>query len=157
MASPPPPPQRCDVCHEVGATVGCCTSWCHANYHFQCARRAGAVFLVNKEVYCKEHTSLVGDKVNRIFGAGRAGGGGGGGASLVVDKMKEEGGWPCWSVSALSLWYKRAPKCSYKKCRFTAFLCYPRTAAVLTHVQITLLASFYPTPHAREKLYQAHS
>ena len=27
------------------------------------------------------------------------------------------------SISALSLWYKWAPNCSYKKCRFAAFLC----------------------------------
>ena len=41
------------------------------------------------------------------------------------------------SVSTLSLWYKQAPKSSYKKCRFTAFLRCLRTAAVLA------LANFY--------------
>ena len=41
-------------------------------------------------------------------------------------------------VSALSLGYKRAPKSSYKKCRFTAFLCCLRTTAVLAHAKIDL-------------------
>ena len=40
------------------------------------------------------------------------------------------------SVSALSLRYKQAQKSSYKKCRFTAFLCCLRTAAVLTHTKL---------------------
>ena len=43
------------------------------------------------------------------------------------------------SVSTLSLWYKRAPKSSYKKCRFAAFLCFLKTAAVFAH------AKFYPS------------
>ena len=51
----PLPSQRCDRCKEVGATVGCCTSTCSANYHFQCARLAKCVFLTNKEVYCQQH------------------------------------------------------------------------------------------------------
>ena len=55
-------------------------------------------------------------------------------------------------VSALSLWHKRAPKSSYKKYRFVAFLHCLITTAVLT-----LLPSFYPTYHTREKIYQAHS
>ena len=57
---PPPPspsPQRCDRCKEVGATVGCCTSTCSANYHFLCARMTNCVFLNNKEVYCQQHQS----------------------------------------------------------------------------------------------------
>ena len=56
-------PQRCDVCREVGATVGCCASWCTANYHFQCAHKAKCLFLQNKEVYCEQHTSLSEGKV----------------------------------------------------------------------------------------------
>ena len=55
--------QRCDVCHELGATVGCCTSWCTANFHFQCAREGGCVFLKTKELFCKEHAVLADDKV----------------------------------------------------------------------------------------------
>ena len=43
------------------------------------------------------------------------------------------------SVSALSLWYKRAPKSSYKKYRFAAFLRCLRTVTVLGH------AKFYPS------------
>ena len=57
------PLQRCDVCREVGATVGCCASWCTANYHFQCAHNAKCLFLENKEVYCGQHTSLAEGKV----------------------------------------------------------------------------------------------
>ena len=41
-----------------------------------------------------------------------------------------------YNVSALSLWYKQAPKSSYKKCRFTAFLHCLRTAAVFAHAKI---------------------
>ncbi len=39
--------QRCDSCREVGATVGCCTSSCSANFHFQCARDAKSVLYIN--------------------------------------------------------------------------------------------------------------
>ena len=56
-------PQRCDMCKDPGATVGCCASWCSANYHFHCARKNGCIFLQNKEVFCREHTSLAEDKV----------------------------------------------------------------------------------------------
>ena len=61
------PLQRCDVCREVGATVGCCASWCTANYHFQCARKAKCLFLQNKEVYCEQHTSLAEGKVQHLM------------------------------------------------------------------------------------------
>ncbi|KAL5494454.1 hypothetical protein EMCRGX_G015790 [Ephydatia muelleri] len=53
---------RCDICHELGATVGCCTSWCTANFHFQCAREGGCVFLKTKELFCKEHADMAEDK-----------------------------------------------------------------------------------------------
>ena len=43
--------------------MGCCASWCTANYHFQCARKAKCLFLENKEVYCEQHTSLAEGKV----------------------------------------------------------------------------------------------
>ena len=39
-------------------------------------------------------------------------------------------------VSALSLWHKWTPKSSYKKCRFAAFLCCLRTAAVFANTKI---------------------
>ena len=60
------------------------------------------------------------------------------------------------SVSVLSLWYKRAPKSSYKKCSFAAFLRCLRTAAVLPMQKFTLLPPFYPPYHVCEKTYQAH-
>ena len=41
----------------------------------------------------------------------------------------------CDSVLALSLWYKQAPKSTYRKYRF-AVLSFLRTAAVLAHTQI---------------------
>ena len=47
-------------------------------------------------------------------------------------------------VSALGLWYKWAPKSSYKKYRFAAFLRCLRTAAVLTHAKIHLSNIFLP-------------
>ena len=43
--------------------MGCCASWCTANYHFQCARKAKCLFLEDKEVYCEQHTSLAEGKV----------------------------------------------------------------------------------------------
>ena len=53
-----PLPQRCDSCRDPGATVGCCCSHCTANYHFQCAREAGCLFLSNKEVFCQQHAAM---------------------------------------------------------------------------------------------------
>ena len=35
--------------------MGCCTSTCSANYHFQCARRSNCLFLYNKQVFCSSH------------------------------------------------------------------------------------------------------
>jgi len=49
------PPQRCELCKETGATVGCCTSSCSSNYHFQCARKAKCTFLTSKQVFCHAH------------------------------------------------------------------------------------------------------
>ena len=49
--------QRCDVCHEVGATVSC------KLVYFQCAHKAKCLFLQNKEVYYEQHTSLAEGKV----------------------------------------------------------------------------------------------
>ena len=53
------------------------------------------------------------------------------------------------SVSALSLWHKRAPKS-----RFVAFLRCLKTAAVLAH---KILPPYHSPHHAHEKKYQAHS
>ena len=51
-----------------------------------------------------------------------------------------------------------SPKSSYKKCRFTAFLCCLKTAAVLgNRKKNTLLLPFYPRRQTRMKKYQAHS
>ena len=47
-------------------------------------------------------------------------------------------------ISALSLWYKRAPKSSYKKCRFAAFLRCLRTTAVLTKAKLHLSTTLLP-------------
>ncbi|GFS13739.1 histone-lysine N-methyltransferase [Elysia marginata] len=52
-------PDRCDLCGEVGATVGCCATNCRANYHFMCARKDGCVFQINRMIYCKLHSYLV--------------------------------------------------------------------------------------------------
>ena len=52
------------------------------------------------------------------------------------------------SVSVLSLWHKRAPKSSYKKSGFAAFLCRLKTAAVLAHAK---KLPFYPSvTHVRK-------
>ncbi|RUS80752.1 hypothetical protein EGW08_011475, partial [Elysia chlorotica] len=50
---------RCDLCQEVGATVGCCATNCRANYHFMCARKDGCMFQVNRMVFCKLHPEFV--------------------------------------------------------------------------------------------------
>ena len=52
------------------------------------------------------------------------------------------------SVSVLSLWHKRAPKSSYKKCRFAAFLRCVRTAAGLAHAKIHLRITHMTRPTA---------
>ena len=52
------------------------------------------------------------------------------------------------SVSEFGLWYKRAPKSSYKKCRFAAFLRCLRTSDVLAHTKKNTVLRFYPTRHA---------
>ena len=50
----------------------------------------------------------------------------------------------------LGLWYKWIPKISYKKYKFTAFLCCLRTAAFLAHKKFTLLpyTSLVPRLHS---------
>ncbi|XP_071959172.1 histone-lysine N-methyltransferase 2A-like isoform X2 [Antedon mediterranea] len=46
---------RCEVCDRQGATVGCNTRGCPANYHFMCAREKNAFFLEDKKVFCWQH------------------------------------------------------------------------------------------------------
>ncbi|XP_033122773.1 uncharacterized protein LOC117121643 [Anneissia japonica] len=46
---------RCELCDRTGATVGCNTRGCPANYHFMCARKKNAFFLEDKKVFCWQH------------------------------------------------------------------------------------------------------
>ncbi|XP_072166012.1 uncharacterized protein [Diadema setosum] len=50
---------RCEVCSNLGATVGCCSRGCPANFHFMCARSRSAVFQEDKKVYCFAHSDKV--------------------------------------------------------------------------------------------------
>ena len=65
------------------------------------------------------------------------------------------------SISALSLWYKRAPKSNYKNCRFAAFLRCLRTTAVLAHTKIHPSTFFLPyashTWKKNTRLYITHT
>ena len=45
----------CEHCGENGATVGCCTSSCHASFHFKCALRLRCLMLMDKNVFCTKH------------------------------------------------------------------------------------------------------
>ncbi|XP_072048643.1 uncharacterized protein [Amphiura filiformis] len=54
---------RCDYCHKTGATVGCCTPNCPANYHFMCARQVNALFQEDKKVFCARHSRMVRKKL----------------------------------------------------------------------------------------------
>lgn len=55
---------RCDVCHELGATIGCCACRCSRSFHFLCALSAECVFLANKNLFCPEHSSSCEDQVS---------------------------------------------------------------------------------------------
>ncbi|ESO93733.1 hypothetical protein LOTGIDRAFT_104642 [Lottia gigantea] len=56
---------RCEYCTKHGATVGCCTRGCSANYHFVCAKLSHCVFQQDKKVYCASHAShAVGELVH---------------------------------------------------------------------------------------------
>ena len=48
---------RCSACKQMGATVGCHTKNCKCNYHFNCAKEHGCVFLEDRSVFCKKHSS----------------------------------------------------------------------------------------------------
>ncbi|XP_069115617.1 uncharacterized protein [Argopecten irradians] len=50
---------KCDHCNRSGATVGCCTRGCPANYHFMCARQSRCVFQEDKKVFCSQHRDKV--------------------------------------------------------------------------------------------------
>ncbi|XP_056010328.1 uncharacterized protein LOC130051760 isoform X2 [Ostrea edulis] len=50
---------RCDCCQRAGATVGCCTRGCPANYHFMCARQEHCLFQEDKKVFCPQHREKV--------------------------------------------------------------------------------------------------
>ncbi|XP_066280543.1 histone-lysine N-methyltransferase 2A-like isoform X1 [Branchiostoma lanceolatum] len=50
---------RCEQCSKLGATVGCCTRGCPANFHFMCARLEECLFQEDKKVFCKEHKDKV--------------------------------------------------------------------------------------------------
>ncbi|XP_052063462.1 uncharacterized protein LOC127703085 isoform X2 [Mytilus californianus] len=50
---------KCDICQRAGATVGCCTRGCPANYHFMCARTDGCLFQDDKKVFCSQHKEKV--------------------------------------------------------------------------------------------------
>nr|KAI8747326.1 histone-lysine N-methyltransferase 2A isoform X1 [Biomphalaria glabrata] len=46
---------KCDLCQQVGATVGCCAANCRANYHFMCAKKDKCIFLADQTIFCKAH------------------------------------------------------------------------------------------------------
>lgn len=46
---------RCSECGKKGASVGCCAKKCEETLHFPCARKAGFVFMEDKNVYCPSH------------------------------------------------------------------------------------------------------
>eukprot|EP00038_Savillea_parva_P005319 m.151153 g.151153 ORF g.151153 m.151153 type:complete len:724 (+) comp11695_c0_seq3:500-2671(+) len=47
--------QRCHLCSDRGATVGCRHPKCLRTYHFHCARRGGCAMHTNRLVFCAEH------------------------------------------------------------------------------------------------------
>ncbi|OCT71111.1 hypothetical protein XELAEV_18038019mg [Xenopus laevis] len=53
---------RCDNCQKTGATVGCCLSTCHSNFHFMCARASRCCFQDDKKMFCSKHTKLLDGK-----------------------------------------------------------------------------------------------
>jgi len=55
---------RCDACHELGATIGCCAGRCSRSFHFLCALSADCIFLANKNLFCPEHVSSCEDQVS---------------------------------------------------------------------------------------------
>jgi len=54
---------RCFGCGQIGATLGCHKSNCHANFHFPCAKACGVVFTATHKLYCAAHANLAKDEV----------------------------------------------------------------------------------------------
>ena len=50
---------KCDVCHHVGASVGCCIAKCLHSFHFACGVGAGMKFLTNKSTFCPMHAKTI--------------------------------------------------------------------------------------------------
>ncbi|XP_069460961.1 histone-lysine N-methyltransferase 2B isoform X2 [Ambystoma mexicanum] len=50
---------RCEHCQKSGATVGCCLSSCHSNFHFMCARANRCIFQDDKKMFCEKHMDLM--------------------------------------------------------------------------------------------------
>ena len=59
--------QKCNHCQLAGATVGCNTRGCIANYHFMCAREDKCVLQVDKKVFCKDHKDHTDREVSFIL------------------------------------------------------------------------------------------
>ena len=54
----------CTVCHNRGATIGCCHADCSANFHFHCGLEEKADFKEDKTVYCYKHAQKYASKEN---------------------------------------------------------------------------------------------
>ena len=54
----------CTVCHNRGATIGCCHGDCSANFHFLCGLTEKADFKEDKTVYCYKHAQKYASKEN---------------------------------------------------------------------------------------------
>ena len=54
----------CTVCHQRGATIGCCHPDCSANFHFLCGIQNKADFKEDKTVYCFKHAQKYASKEN---------------------------------------------------------------------------------------------
>ena len=55
------------MCGKAGATVGCNTKGCKANYHFMCARRDQCRFQEDKKVFCKHHRMYIDAEVRTFL------------------------------------------------------------------------------------------
>ena len=58
--------QKCDTCQRTGATVGCNTRGCPANYHFMCARMDGCLFQNDRKVFCSQHEDKIDGHVSIV-------------------------------------------------------------------------------------------
>ncbi|XP_047130948.1 uncharacterized protein LOC100210554 isoform X1 [Hydra vulgaris] len=48
---------KCDLCDQLGASVGCCYQKCPKSYHFICAKQNQVIFLDDKKIYCNAHSN----------------------------------------------------------------------------------------------------